>query len=106
MCRLFEQYRGYGNAVVGRGDTTHFWKDIWNFGSLQKLYLHLFCFAREPNCLVSRFLSLLPDYSGLFYLHLSMIASHLLAELVNSIEEWNREANEMDQWTYIWGSGV
>jgi hypothetical protein len=35
-----------------------------------------------------------------------MIASHQLVELVNSIEEWNREAIEKDQWTYIRGSGI
>jgi hypothetical protein len=67
---------------------------------------YLFSFAIEPNCSVSRFLSLVPDYSKLFRLPLSMIASHQLAEVVNSIEEWNREANEKDQRTYIWGSGI
>jgi hypothetical protein len=106
MCWLFDQYKGYAKAMVGKGDTMLFWKDIWNFGSLQQLYPHLFSFAREPTCSVSRFLDLLPDYSRLFYLPLSMTASHQLAELINSVEEWNREANEKDQWTYIWGSGI
>jgi hypothetical protein len=45
LCRLFDQYRGYAKAVVGRGDTMLFWKDIWNFGSLQQLYPRLFSFA-------------------------------------------------------------
>jgi hypothetical protein len=73
---------------------------------LQQLYPHLFSFAREPNCSVDHFLGLHPDYPILFYLPLSKIASHQLVELVNSIEEWNREATEKDQWTYIWGSGI
>jgi hypothetical protein len=25
---------------------------------------------------------------------------------VDSIDEWNREGNENDRWTYIWGSGI
>jgi hypothetical protein len=72
------------------GDTTMFWKDIWNFGSLQELCPHLFSFTKEPNCSVSWFLSLLPDYNRLFQLPLSMVASHQLAELLDSLEEWNR----------------
>jgi hypothetical protein len=32
-----------------------------------------------------------------------MLALHQLEELVDLIKEWNREANEKDQWTYIWG---
>jgi hypothetical protein len=28
LCRLFDQYRGYAKAVVSKGDTTMFWKDI------------------------------------------------------------------------------
>jgi hypothetical protein len=91
---------------VGRGDTTLFWKDILNFGSLQQLYPHPFSFAMEPNCSVSHFLDLLPDYSSLFHLPLSIVASHQLGELVDSIAEWNREVNDKDQWTYIWGSSI
>jgi hypothetical protein len=34
-----------------------------------------------------------------------MATSHQLAELMDSLDEWNREANE-DTWTYIWGSGI
>jgi hypothetical protein len=83
-------------AVVRRRDTTMFWKDIWNFGSLQQLYPHLFSFAREPNCSVSHFLGLMLDYGKIFQLPLSMVASHQLAELVDSIEEWNREPNDHD----------
>jgi hypothetical protein len=77
------------------------WKDIWNFGSLQQLFPHLFSFAREPNCSVSKFLSTLPDYGKLFQLPLSMAASHQLAELMDSLEEWNRDTSENDTWTYI-----
>jgi hypothetical protein len=91
FCRLFDDYRGLSKATVRRGDTTMFWEDIWNFGSLQQLYPHLFSFAREPNCSVSHFLGLMPDYGKLFQLPLSMVASHQLAELVDSLEEWNRE---------------
>jgi hypothetical protein len=83
-----------------------FWKDIWNFGSLQQLYPHLFSFAKEPNYLANRFLGLLPDYSKLFQLPLSMEASHQLAELMDSLDDWNRERNNFDCWTYIWGSGI
>jgi hypothetical protein len=32
-----------------------------------------------------------------------MLALHQLEELVDLIKELNREANEKDQWTYIWG---
>jgi hypothetical protein len=77
-------------AIVRREDTSMFWKDIWNFGSLQQLYPHLFSFAREPNYSVSHFLSLLPDYGELFKMPLSIVASHQLAELMDSLEEWNR----------------
>jgi hypothetical protein len=35
-----------------------------------------------------------------------MIASHQLAELMDSLEEWNREENQNDTWTYIWGSCI
>jgi hypothetical protein len=31
---------------------------------------------------------------------------HQLIELVGSIEEWNREVNNKDTWTYIWASGI
>jgi hypothetical protein len=48
----------------------------------------------------------LPDYGRLFQLSLSMATSHQLAELMDSLHEWNREANEKDTWTYIWGSGI
>jgi hypothetical protein len=93
-------------AMIRRGDTTMFWKDIWNFGSLRQLYPHPFSFTREPNCSVSRFLNLRPDYGKLFQLPLSLVASHQLAELMDSLEEWNREPNEQDNCTYIWDSGV
>jgi hypothetical protein len=63
-------------SVGGGGGTSMFWKDIWNFGSLQQLYPHLFSFAKEPNFLVGRFLSLLPDYGKLFQLPLSIVASN------------------------------
>jgi hypothetical protein len=92
-------------VTVGAGDTSMFWKDVWNFGSLQHLYPLLFSFAREPNCSVVRFLNLLPVYSRIFQLPLSMAASHQLAELMDSLE-WNREPNNSDCWIYIWGSGV
>jgi hypothetical protein len=81
---------------VGKGDTTMVWKDIWNFGSLQQLYPHLFSYTKEPNCSVSRFLNLLPDYNRLFHLPLSIAASHQLAELLDSLEEWNRETNSKE----------
>jgi hypothetical protein len=51
-------------------------------------------------------MSLLPDYNRLFQLPLSMVASHQLAELMGSLEEWNREPNSNDCWTYIWGSVI
>jgi hypothetical protein len=101
LCRFFNQYRGTAKAVVLRGDTSLFWKDIWNFGSLQQLYPHLFSFTKEPNCSVGQFLSLLPDYGWLFQLPLSMPASHQLVELVDSLQEWHREANMNDTWMYI-----
>jgi hypothetical protein len=91
---------------VGKGDTTTFWKDIWNFGSLHHLYPQLFFFTKEPNCSISRFLSMLPDYGRLFQLELLIVASHQLVELVDSIDEWNREGNDTDRWTYIWGSEI
>jgi hypothetical protein len=53
-------------VTVGEGDTSMYWKDVWNIGSLQHPYPHLFSFAREPNYYVSRFLCLLPDYSRNF----------------------------------------
>jgi hypothetical protein len=99
LCRLFDDYRGISKAIVRRGDTTMFWKDIWNFGSLQQLYPHLFSFAREPNCSVNHFLGIMPDYGKLFQLPLLMVASHQLA--VDSLEEWNMEPNDNDNWTYI-----
>jgi hypothetical protein len=83
-----------------------FWRDVWNFGSLQDLYPHLFSFVREPNCSVSRFLSLLPDYDKIFQLPLLMPTSHQLVELMDSLVEWHREPNENDQWLYIGGSGI
>jgi hypothetical protein len=83
-----------------------FWRDVWNFGSLQDLYPHLFSFVREPNCSVSRFLSLLPDYDKIFQLPLLMLTSHQLVELMDSLVEWHREPNENDQWVYIGGSGI
>jgi hypothetical protein len=106
LCILFDQYRGMARVIVGVGDTSMFWKDVWNFGSLQHIYPHLFSFAREPNCYISCFLNLLPDYSRIFQLPLPMAASQPLAELMDSLEEWNREPNSSDCWTYIWGSGV
>jgi hypothetical protein len=29
----------FTKSSMGIGDTTMFWKDVWNFGSLQQLYL-------------------------------------------------------------------
>jgi hypothetical protein len=87
--------QGYAKAIVGKGDTTMFWNDIWNFGFLQQLYPHLFSFAREPNCSVIRFLSLLLDYGRLFQLTLSMIASHHLAELMDS---WGMKLGRKWEW--------
>jgi hypothetical protein len=106
LCRLFDQYRAISKAVVSRGDTTMFWRDIWNFGSLQQLYPHLFCFVKEPKCYVQRFLSLWPDYDSIFQLPLSIEASHQLAELSDSLTKWNRESNADDHWVYIWGSVI
>jgi hypothetical protein len=66
LCRLLDQYRGLAKGMVGAGDTTMFSKDIWNFGSLQQLYLYLFSVVREPNFSISCLLILLPDYGKLF----------------------------------------
>jgi hypothetical protein len=55
---------------------------------------------------VGPFLSLLLDYGRIFQLPLSMAASHQLAELMDSLEEWNHEPNDRDQWVYIWGSEI
>jgi hypothetical protein len=49
---------------------------------------------------------LLPNFDRIFQLPLSMVASHQLAELVDSLEEWNIEAKINDKWVYIWGSGI
>jgi hypothetical protein len=106
LSRLFDDYRGLAKSSVGIGDTTMFLKDVWNFGSLQQLYPHLFSFAREPNCSVRKFHSTLPEYGRLFQLPVSMATSHQLTELMDSLDEWNRDANEKDTWTYIWGSGI
>jgi hypothetical protein len=106
LCRLFDHFRGMSKSVVSRGDTTMFWRDVWNFGSLKDLYPHLFSFVREPKCSVSRFLSFLLDYDRIFQLPLSMPVSHQLVELMDSLAEWHREPNENDQWVYIWGSGI
>jgi hypothetical protein len=106
LCRLFDQYRAVSKAVVSIGDTTMFWRDIWNFGSLQQLYAHLFSFVKDPNYSVQCFLSLLPEYDGIFQLPLSIEASHQLAELGDSLTEWNRESNANGQWVYIRGSGI
>jgi hypothetical protein len=35
-----------------------------------------------------------------------MVASHQLAEPMDSLEEWNREPNSKDKWVYIWGAGI
>jgi hypothetical protein len=35
-----------------------------------------------------------------------MAACHQLAKLIDSVEEWNREMNNNDKWTYIWGLGI
>jgi hypothetical protein len=48
----------------------------------------------------------MPDFGKIFQLLLSMVASHQLTELVDSLEEWNQEPNDNDSWTYIWGSGI
>jgi hypothetical protein len=106
LCRLFDQYREISKAVVSIGDTTMFWRDIWNFGSLQQLYAHLFSFVKDPNYSVQCFLSLLPEYDGIFQLPLSIEASHQLAELGDSLTEWNRESNANGQGVYIRGSGI
>jgi hypothetical protein len=45
---------------------------------------------------------LLPNYGQIFQLPPSMEASHQLAELMDSLEEWNHEPNDRDQWVYIW----
>jgi hypothetical protein len=82
--------------MVGAGDTSMFGKDVWNFVSLQHLYPHLFSFARESKCSISQFLSLLPHYNKLFQLPLSTTASHQFAELLDSLEEWNRDTNSSD----------
>jgi hypothetical protein len=50
---------------------------------------------------VERFMSLWPVYDQIFQLHLSIEASHQLAELSNSLVEWNKEPNANDQWVYI-----
>jgi hypothetical protein len=76
------------------------------FLSLQQLYPLLFSFANEPNCSVGHFPSPMPDYGKFFQLPLLMVASHQFAELVDSLEEWNRELNDNDSWTYIWGSRI
>jgi hypothetical protein len=83
-----------------------FWRDIWNFGSLQQLYPHLFSFVKESNCSVQHFLSLWPDYDQNFQLPLSIEASHQLAELSDSLVEWDRESNANDQWVYTRGSRI
>jgi hypothetical protein len=85
LCRLFDQYRAISKGVVLTGDTTMFWRDIWNFGSLQ-LYPHLFSFVEEPNCSVQRFLNLWPIMTY-FQLPLCIEASHQLAELSDSLAE-------------------
>jgi hypothetical protein len=71
LCWLFDHFRGLSEVVVSRGDTTMFWRGVWKFGSLKDLYPHLFLFVKEPNCSVSRFLSLLLDYDIIFQLPLS-----------------------------------
>jgi hypothetical protein len=55
--QTFHQYNVLAKTAMGMVGTTMFWKDIWNFGSLQELYPNLFSFSKEPNYLVSKSVS-------------------------------------------------
>jgi hypothetical protein len=80
LCRLFDQYRGLAKAMVGAGVTSMFWKDMefWFFAATPSA-LVLIC---KRTKLLSRFLSLVPDYDKLF---LSMAALYQLADRINGL---------------------
>ncbi|TVU17899.1 hypothetical protein EJB05_33960, partial [Eragrostis curvula] len=98
--------QGYAKVKAGKGDSVMFWKDVWDFGLLKDIYPHLFSFAKEPNCSVEKFMSLLPATDRIFHLPLSGIAAHQLADLLNTLEHWQRDDETNDTWIYIWGSGA
>jgi hypothetical protein len=106
ICKLFDSYAGCAKASVGRGTSVLFWENIWDFGCLKELFPHLYSFAKEPRCSVQRFLSRIGNLEQVFCLPLSVEASQQLAELLESLDTWQRDENLDDSWTYIWGSGI
>jgi hypothetical protein len=53
MLKILTTYKGINSATVGLGDTTLFWKDLWNGKILQLSYPQLFSFVVNENTTVA-----------------------------------------------------
>jgi hypothetical protein len=105
--KLSDTYKGLAKCNIGDGKSSLFWLDNWKDNCVQHTLPHLFSYARNQfmsvrEVIESEFLE------DLFHLPLSQQAySEFL--LMENFCQYAREKiseNEIDKWSYIWGSNV
>jgi hypothetical protein len=104
LLKLCDYFRGITTCNIGNGTTILFWHDTWNNHCLQQKFPRLHSFAKNDKISVSAFLrnNALEEQ---FFLPLSEEAFQEYQELQVLLHNLQRQDDNRDEWTYMWGSG-
>ena len=100
---LHLQFRAIASCSSGSGNTISLWEDLINNKITQHQYPRLFSYAKDPTMSLQLAFQSEPLHS-LFNLPMSGEAFNEFNLFSLEIESLRQNANNLDTWSYIWGS--
>jgi hypothetical protein len=103
ILRLLTHYKGFAHGVPRTGDTTLFWKDLWNGRILEHTFLKLFSFAvnKDVTLYTAKTLDLFQDLFNSPLSEEDFTQYCYLDIIVQSLSQ----NDESKKWTYLLGNG-
>lgn len=103
--RSITAYRGTAACKIGNGQTTLFWKDLWDGNLFCQKYPRLFSFVKKQDCSVQDFFNT-EEVHDHFHLPLSEEVYIEYTNLLNGITSVHVSNATQDTWHYIWRSSI
>lgn len=102
VLKLMDDFKGMASVTIFDGSLCSLWDDLWAGKVPRMAFPELFSFSKRRNISIKHVASL-QELQQLFHLPLTEIAFSQLVELAQDLED-TIFSNEMDVWSYIWGS--
>ena len=105
ILRLSVLYRRIARCQLGDGSTVLFWEDLWNSEVLSLKFPSLFSFVKNQRISIKEVMET-EDLDSLVFLPLSEQAYSQLHTLQTDLVSVPYNFEDLDRWTFMWGSHV